>query len=92
MLSNKGNLQSSLNTSWQAGQITRYINYDHFTKRLFWGPALAGDSSLRQVTPSGELRRLLGAFIYKQKKSSVHGEVPAYRMAQTGGLTGGDFY
>ena len=53
------------------------INYDHGAPpRLLWGPA--GNIILRQVLPLGELRRLLGAFIYKQKKRSVQGEVPAH--------------
>ena len=56
------------------------INYDHGAPpRLLWGPA--GNIILRQVLPLGELRRLLGAFIYKQLKCSVQGEVPAHRMA-----------
>ena len=56
------------------------------TERLFWGPALAGNTSLRQVVPPGELMRLLGLFIYKQKKRSVQGEAPAHTQNP-----GGDF-
>ena len=78
MLSNKGNLQSSLKRV--LARRSDYINYDHGgTKRLLLGPA--GNSSFRPVLPPGELMRLLGAFIYKQIKCSVQGEVPARRVA-----------
>ena len=49
------------------------------TERLFWGPALAGNTSLRQVVPPGELMRLLGAFI-PEKEECPRGGARAHKI------------
>ena len=52
MLSNKGNLQSSLNACWQAGQITLIIKI--ITTFVLWGPALVGNSIFNTNCAPGE--------------------------------------
>ena len=69
MVSNKGNLQSSLNACWQAGQITLIIKI--ITTFVLWGPALVGNSIFNtNCAPGGSVITLEGLC-----KSRVQGNV-----------------